>query len=60
MIQSPVSSQASTIMRFQRALAKGNVWLAEDSARTMTRPLTLEPEQLTLNVEVDGPALAVA
>ncbi len=29
-------------MRFQRAVRKGNVWLAEESARDLERPLSLK------------------
>jgi hypothetical protein len=42
MMVGPMTSQASTIMRFERALQKRNIWLAEDAARHLKRPLTLE------------------
>ena len=52
----PVSSQASTYTRFQRALAKGNVWLAEDAARDLSRPLSLEESLRLLLLYRDQPA----
>jgi hypothetical protein len=56
MMPSPMSSQASTYMRFQRALAKGNVWLAEDSARDLERRLSLEDALRLLLLYRDQPA----